>query len=88
MKVTNSKTVKVQDILLDVRELPPPVKHQTIFREWEDMEAHRALLLINDHDPLPLKYQFDARFPNQFQWEYLERGPHIWRVRIRKGDSL
>ncbi|MHB1250237.1 MAG: DUF2249 domain-containing protein [Polaromonas sp.] len=39
---------------------------------------------MNDHDPKPLYYQFDAEHPGEFTWDYLESGPETWRVRIGK----
>ncbi|MBP6508809.1 MAG: DUF2249 domain-containing protein, partial [Opitutaceae bacterium] len=41
-------------------------------------------VLLNDHDPVPLYYQFTAEFPEAFAWEYLERGPEEFRVKITK----
>ena len=43
-----------------------------------------ALELVNDHDPKPLRYQFEAELPGTFTWDYLEEGPEAWRVRIGK----
>jgi uncharacterized protein (DUF2249 family) len=40
--------------------------------------------LINDHDPKPLYYQFQAEMPERFTWTYLEQGPATWRVEIGK----
>ena len=40
--------------------------------------------ILNDHDPVPLRYQFMAEFPGMCQWEYLERGPDDFRVKILK----
>lgn len=37
---------------------------------------------MNDHDPVPLRYQFEAERSGIFTWEYLENGPSTWRVRI------
>ena len=39
---------------------------------------------MNDHDPKPLYYQFNAKHTGQFTWEYLEQGPTTWRVCIGK----
>ena len=41
-------------------------------------------MLVNDHDPFPLRYQFEAERPGQFGWDYLEQGPQVWRVRISR----
>lgn len=70
--------------VLDVREIPPRLKHPTIFQHWLALAAGESLVLINDHDPRPLYYQFAAEYPDQFQWKYLEQGPDLWRVSITK----
>lgn len=70
--------------LLDVRQIPPPQRHPTIFRTWESLSAGETFELVNDHDPKPLYYTFAAELPNQFTWDYLEKGPETWRVRIGK----
>lgn len=46
------------------------------------------MLLVNDHDPLPLYFQFACEHAGRFRWEYVEQGPDAWRVRITKGEHL
>ena len=46
------------------------------------------MLLVNDHDPLPLYFQFSCEHSGRFRWDYLEQGPTVWRVRILKGEHL
>lgn len=75
----------MDDTLIDVRQLPPRERHPRIFGMWEALPQGGALLLVNDHDPVPLYYQFAAEFEGSFHWEYLERGPETWQVRIAKG---
>lgn len=72
---------------LDVRVIPPPQKHPTILSTFEALNPGQAFTLINDHDPRPLYYQFNAEMPGRFEWEYLERGPSVWRVRLGKVRS-
>lgn len=72
--------------VLDVRILPPREKHPTIFATFDALEPGGAFVIHNDHDPVPLKYQFMAERPDGFTWEYLEQGPESWRVRIGRGD--
>ncbi len=69
---------------LDVRSIPAPQKHPTIFRTFDALEAGQSFTLVNDHDPKPLYYQFEAELPGRFEWQYLESGPEVWRVRIGK----
>ena len=67
---------------LDVRALPPSERHRLIFETYGALKAGDDFVLINDHDPRPLYYQFDAEHSGQFTWKYLEQGPSTWRVRI------
>jgi len=71
--------------ILDVRPMPPRERHATLFHVWGRMPEGDSLLLVNDHDPLPLYYQFAAEQTGLFRWEYLEAGPLVWRVSISKG---
>jgi uncharacterized protein (DUF2249 family) len=71
---------------IDVTLIPARQKHPAILKAWDDLHPGGAILLVNDHDPLPLYYQFSCEYAGMFQWKYLERGPASWRVRIRKGD--
>ncbi len=45
-----------------------------------------AFVLVNDHDPKPLYYQFTFEKPGQFTWTYQEEGPDVWRVEIGRTD--
>ena len=74
--------------LIDVRPMPPRERHPKIFGTWEDLPPGESILLVNDHDPVPLYYQFAAEHLGTFRWEYLEQGPDIFRVRISKGDFV
>ncbi len=71
-------------LTLDVRAVPGPQKHAMIFRTFDELSTGGALLLINDHDPKPLYYQFAAERTGQFEWNYVERGPQVWKVEIGK----
>jgi uncharacterized protein (DUF2249 family) len=69
---------------LDVRELIPRERHPRIFGTFENLKPGETFLLVNDHDPKPLYYQFQAERSGKFSWEYIEQGPDVWRVRIGK----
>ncbi|MGE5245710.1 MAG: DUF2249 domain-containing protein [Betaproteobacteria bacterium] len=69
---------------LDVREVAPRVRHPLIFSTFDRLSSGEAFVLVNDHDPKPLYYQFAAEREGQFGWEYLATGPDEWRVRIRR----
>ncbi|KMQ49919.1 hypothetical protein CHISP_3133 [Chitinispirillum alkaliphilum] len=69
---------------LDLRPMPPARRHELIFDTWEKLNCGEVLKIINDHDPKPLYYQFQAEHHNEFNWEYLEEGPLDWKVSITK----
>lgn len=73
-----------EDTVLDVRSLIPADRHRIIFETYGKLDAGESFILVNDHDPKPLYYQFDAEHPGGFVWKYLEEGPETWRVRIGK----
>ncbi len=68
--------------MLDVRTLIPRDRHRQIFETYATLEPGESFVLVNDHDPLPLYYQFDAEHEGEFSWSYLEEGPTTWRVEI------
>ncbi|MEE9151174.1 MAG: DUF2249 domain-containing protein [Thermoplasmata archaeon] len=39
---------------------------------------------MNDHDPKPLYYQFEAEQKGKFEWEYEKEGPIDWIVKIKR----
>lgn len=67
---------------IDVRTITPRERHPLIFSTFGALAPGEALELVNDHDPRPLFYQFNAQVPGQFSWDYLEQGPDTWRVAI------
>lgn len=67
---------------LDVREMIPRDRHSTIFDMLGDLEPGGTLRLINDHDPVPLRYQLEAERPDHYRWNYVESGPERWVVDI------
>ncbi|MEO7217112.1 MAG: DUF2249 domain-containing protein [Gemmatimonadaceae bacterium] len=69
-------------VILDARTIPPRDKHPTIFRTFDALTSGQSMMLVNDHDPRPLKYQLAAERPDTFDWTYEESGPTVWRIRI------
>lgn len=83
------KTIKMEvfmtdKVTIDVREVPPPQRHPQIFQAFESLEPGESFILVNDHDPKPLFYQFKFEREGEFTWDYLEQGPQDWRVQIGK----
>ncbi|CCQ34942.1 DUF2249 domain-containing protein [Halorhabdus tiamatea] len=45
---------------LDLRDVPPPERHPKIHDAFENLESGEALQIVNDHEPKPLFYEFQA----------------------------
>jgi uncharacterized protein (DUF2249 family) len=69
---------------LDVRTLPAPQRHERIFALLDQVAPGQELVLINDHDPRPLRYQIQSVQPESFAWDPQQTGVHKWTVRIRR----
>ena len=77
--------MQTNEVVVDVSAVIPRERHPRVFNAWHSLAEGTAMALVNDHDPVPLYYQFAAEHRGGFRWEYLERGPDTWRVRISKG---
>jgi len=45
---------------LDLREVPPPQRHPMIHEAFQTLDSGEALEIVNDHEPKPLFYEFQA----------------------------
>src|SRR5699024_12859953 len=61
--------------------------HELSFEHYHALGPGEAFMLVNDHDPQPLYYQFDAEHTDEFTWEYTEEGPTVWQVRIGRSGA-
>ncbi|MEO6903833.1 MAG: DUF2249 domain-containing protein [Bacteroidia bacterium] len=68
----------------DLRPFPPAERHEMFYKAFADIKLGEAFEFINDHDPLPLYYQMEAESKEPFKWEYLQKGPEEWKVRVIK----
>jgi uncharacterized protein (DUF2249 family) len=70
--------------VLDVRPVPHGQRHPQIFRRYARLAPGESLVLVNNHDPKPLRREFTATHPGTFTWDYLESGPEQWSIRISR----
>jgi uncharacterized protein (DUF2249 family) len=80
----NQTTDTIDLTHFDVRRIPCRAKHAQIFQRWADLPVGGHFVLVNDHDPVPLYYQFEALFRGAFRWEYLVDGPLEFHVKITR----
>jgi uncharacterized protein (DUF2249 family) len=72
---------------LHVRGIPHGARHAQIFSRLEALASGEALVIVSDHDPVRLRGQLLAEHPGVFEWEALEHGPEVWRVRIGRSAA-
>ena len=70
--------------VLDVRDIPHPIRHATVFGAAGAVPAGGSLVLVAPHDPLPLLAQLAEREPGAFAVAYEVRGPEAWRLRLTR----
>ncbi|WP_034492602.1 DUF2249 domain-containing protein [Afifella pfennigii] len=67
---------------LDLRSVPRPQRHLSVFAVFDRLATGQAFELVNDHDPMGLFHYLQTAIPGDFTWQYVMRGPEEWRVRI------
>jgi uncharacterized protein (DUF2249 family) len=82
MKQELAKQSTAADKTIDVRNIPRPMRHPLIFDTFDRLAAGEFFCIVSDHDPRPLRYLFDVKYPGAFTWDYVEKGPDVWRVSI------
>lgn len=70
--------------VLDLRDISPRERHARIFSLFDALQPGQSLQIVNDHNPQPLRYQFEDRSRDQFEWVALEAGPTVWRIQITR----
>lgn len=72
---------------LDLRPLHPFERHDRIFALWNALKPGQTLRLTNDHNPKPLRYQFEAEQKGLFEWTSEQEGPKDWIFAIRRLEA-
>lgn len=73
---------------IDARLYEPKDKHIKIFELFESLAVGEVMLLVNDHDPKPLYYQFAAERADTFEWTYKTNGPELFEILITKTKNI
>jgi uncharacterized protein (DUF2249 family) len=59
----------------DARGVAKRFRHAAIFGALDSLEAGETMRFVNDHDPIPLLRQLEARYGDRVAIEYLQRKP-------------
>ncbi|MDR3714562.1 MAG: iron-sulfur cluster repair di-iron protein [Puia sp.] len=77
----------INEDILDLTLLDPKQKHSVIFVRFDGLTEGESVCVHNDHDPKPLYHQLLGERGDVFDWEYLEKGPEWWKVKITRRKS-
>lgn len=71
-------------IQVDTRPMEPQNRRSLVFWTFDQLGVNMTMELVNDHEPLTLRNQFELEKPKLFSWTTLENGPDVWRVAVTK----
>ncbi|NYI41030.1 DUF2249 domain-containing protein [Demequina lutea] len=69
---------------LDVRQIPPAIRHASIFGALGAIRAGESIVLIAPHAPVPLLEQLEASQPGEWTSTIAQSGPEEWRTRLTR----
>ena len=69
---------------LDVRVIPHAVRHAAIHGVVDSLAPGAGILLIANHDPLPLLAQLEQRHGSDIASSYVESGPEVWKLKLER----
>ena len=76
-----------RDQPLDVRVWVPIERHKRLLAMFKELPVGASFAFINDHDPLPLYYEFRSIHGDVVGWEYVQRGGTNWQVRVTRTEA-
>lgn len=71
-------------IALDVRRIPRPERHARIFDAFDGLPEDGELRLTTDHEPRPLRAQFDELRGGSYLWIQRMIAIDLWHVTLRR----
>jgi uncharacterized protein (DUF2249 family) len=71
----------------DVRTLVPIERHKKLLKLFKELPVQDSFVFVNDHDPIPLYYEFRSVYGDVVDWEYLHRGGREWKVKVTRTEA-
>jgi CRP/FNR family cyclic AMP-dependent transcriptional regulator len=73
---------------IDVRLVPIGQRHERIFALFDALEDDQALMLTTDHEPRPLRAEFEQTRPGVFSWTQRCVSRDHWEATIRRTSPV
>lgn len=71
-------------LAIDVRALPTWERHPKIFTAFDGLETGEELRIVSDHEPRPLREEFERAYPRRYVWLQRMLGTDHWEVVLRR----
>lgn len=71
----------------DVRTLVPIERHKKLLQVFKELPVGESFVFVNDHDPIPLFYEFRSIHGDVVGWEYLNKGGRDWKVKVTRTEA-
>jgi len=68
---------------VDLRTIAPHARFAVATYTSHLLRPGEAMELTDEYDPVDLFVGFQRR-SEELRWEYLERGPKVWRIRVQR----
>ena len=69
---------------MNLSQVPRPQRHALVFKKFDALKLGESFVLTTDHNPVLLDRELENSRPGQATWEHLNRGPVVYRIRIRR----
>ncbi|QDK44836.1 hemerythrin [Bdellovibrio sp. ZAP7] len=75
------------EFIIEAQKISPQQRHSFIVESFDNLEGGDAIVIVNNHDPLPLLRFFEQNRASEFKQEYIQSGPGVWKVRLTKNKK-
>lgn len=77
----------MSEFTIEAQSIPAPDRHEFILKSFANLNPEETLLIVNNHDPRPLVEQMKSVFGKLLEYNYVESGPNVWKVRFVRKKS-
>ena len=69
---------------IDVRAFPTWERHPRVFAAFDALPIGGQLVVVSDHEPRPLRFEFDQQRADAFVWDQETPDEDVWCVTIKR----
>lgn len=72
---------------LDVCVLFPIKRHEFLLKIFKELPINESIIINNNHDPLPLFFEFCSMHGDEVQWKYLNKGGRDCKLKVTRTED-